>query len=536
MIDKKVIKAGITSFKKGEGWKYYCNCGHVGDSRTCPECGNSYFASSWGDDKPVQMGAFLIDELKTSRIKVTRYNFSAQVIDEKFTIKKFSMHQTVDFDFFKQDIQIFKNDKLVLWVEDGELMSNESSNKSYITLRWRKDEIIKTSSFFQRGMEKSEYGFKRLFLYNALVKASNLNDFDYDTVNHAKFFFEGLLDCVKNTRGIGSRGLTLFYLFDFGKKDGNQKTFAFFEKLINAGLKVKLNSFSNKVVGTNEYLLDEAIGEGKKLHQIIGVPKSLLNIMRENEIVIERDIFDLGFEIRRGNVNIDSVRKIIDKASEFNLVSDVWKIISPLAVFAGKYNYNPERLCEYLFSDIMMHQGITRFREGFNLLKDYVSMSEELGYNFDKYPDSLKRAHDVKMVNYNAIKSTLDDKKFITRVEEYKELEFENNDFIIKTPDSVQDLVEEGSKLSHCIASYKNNIINGRSLIFFLRKKDNPEEPYVSIELDKYHRLVQERAEFNVEPDGEALKFIHGEWRKFINAVDSSTPQIKRTHVIENFQ
>lgn len=536
MINEKTIKAGITSFKKGEGWNSYCNCGHVGSEKVCPDCGNSYFVSDWGDDKAVQMGAFLIDELTTSRLKITRYNFSAHIVDGKFTIKNFSMNQTALFDFFKQDIQIFKNGKPVLWVENGELMSNESSDTDYMTLHWRKNEIIKASSFFQRGMEKSDYGFKRLFLYNALVKASNLNDFDYDIVNHAKFFFESLLDSVKNVRGIGSKGLTLFYMFQFSQKETNQKTFAFLEKLINAGLKVKLHSFASKKSGTNEYILDDAIGEGKKLHQIIGVPRSLLNIMRENEIVVQRDIFDLGFEIRKGNVNLDSVKKIIDKASEFNLVFEVWQIISPMAIFTGKYNYNPERLCDYLFSDIMMHQGITNFKEGFNLLKDYVTMSDELGYKFDKYPDSLKRAHDIKMVNYRAIQNTLDEKKFTTQIQGYKELEFSNKDFIIKTPESVHDLVEEGSKLSHCIASYKNNIINGRSLIFFLRKKDKPEEPYVSIELDKYHRLVQERAKFNETPKREALNFIHGEWRKFIDAIDSNAPQVKRKHVIENFQ
>ena len=58
------------------------------------------------------------------------------------------------------------------------------------------------------------------------------------------------------------------------------------------------------------------------------------------------------------------------------------------------------------------------------------------------------------------------------------------DDFVILAPESPDDLVKEGNQLSHCVASYVKDVINGRCKIYFLRNKgEDIDKPLVTIEI-----------------------------------------------------
>lgn len=56
-------------------------------------------------------------------------------------------------------------------------------------------------------------------------------------------------------------------------------------------------------------------------------------------------------------------------------------------------------------------------------------------------------------------------------------------ELMIVAPHEIEDLKEEGSVLSHCVASYVDPIINGKENIMLLRRQDMPDVPFFTVEV-----------------------------------------------------
>ena len=50
-------------------------------------------------------------------------------------------------------------------------------------------------------------------------------------------------------------------------------------------------------------------------------------------------------------------------------------------------------------------------------------------------------------------------------------------------PRSVDDFINEGKVLHHCIAQYVSNYVDKQCDIYFVRQKETPEEPFVTVEI-----------------------------------------------------
>ena len=76
--------------------------------------------------------------------------------------------------------------------------------------------------------------------------------------------------------------------------------------------------------------------------------------------------------------------------------------------------------------------------------------------------------------------------------------------FIILKPG---ELIREGTLMRHCVGSYKEKVLQGRSLIISLRDKEN--EPHITLEIDtKTRTVVQIRGKSNTDPAKKYLKMI----------------------------
>jgi hypothetical protein len=92
--------------------------------------------------------------------------------------------------------------------------------------------------------------------------------------------------------------------------------------------------------------------------------------------------------------------------------------------------------------------------------------------------------------------------------------------YIIRHPNDVKELETEGRVLHHCVSSYLERIVNNESEVMLFRKKENPDEPYFTIELQK-ERVIQVRT-FKNQTDPE-VETVVKDWamRHFKNAVDT---------------
>lgn len=147
--------------------------------------------------------------------------------------------------------------------------------------------------------------------------------------------------------------------------------------------------------------------------------------------------------------------------------------------------------------------------EGFlNLLKmwhDYLVMKEDEDTN---YPAMLKEAHDKASENYNKNNKDISlnmYRDFKDAVEEYKDLEYEGNEYKIRTPYDPKEMFEVGSNLHICVGFYMKIVAAKKSKVLWLCNKENV--PIAALEV-RADQLVQAKQERNRYPDPEMEKFI----------------------------
>lgn len=154
---------------------------------------------------------------------------------------------------------------------------------------------------------------------------------------------------------------------------------------------------------------------------------------------------------------------------------------------------------------------------------DYLNMCNLMSLHLShsrKFPSSLKKEHDKMIFAYRAVREQIDKEKFqtVTESNRYLEKTPASEEFFIKIPSTPDEVVDEGSQQSHCVASYVNRIKNASSIIAFLRKKEEPAHSYFTLEIDPTNNnLIQCKGKGNCcLSDKSALEFIE-KWAKTHN-------------------
>ena len=84
--------------------------------------------------------------------------------------------------------------------------------------------------------------------------------------------------------------------------------------------------------------------------------------------------------------------------------------------------------------------------------------------------------------------------------------------FIARSP---AELVKEGNALSHCVGhnGYDKKMAKQETLIFFVRKIEELDKPFVTLEYSlKTKRILQCYAYNNTKPEDNVLEFVNNKW------------------------
>lgn len=179
------------------------------------------------------------------------------------------------------------------------------------------------------------------------------------------------------------------------------------------------------------------------------------------------------------------------------------------------------RLCEYL-----EHVRINQCFEPKNAItdwRDYLHAAKtievDLTDNKARYPSSLKREHDRAVAKQKLVLDAKKDEFFQAETERYGKLySYKTDEYMIIPPRDMKDLFEEGRKLNHCVGSYSDRIVEGKTCIMFVRRAKEPDKPYFTIEINQRNSyVVQLRANsnrgINYTTEKELVKFLK-EWSK----------------------
>lgn len=159
---------------------------------------------------------------------------------------------------------------------------------------------------------------------------------------------------------------------------------------------------------------------------------------------------------------------------------------------------------------------------GVQMLLDYWNMCEALGMDLSnkhvRFPRDLCQAHDQVMDMRREWRANQLEGKFREREESLNKYSFQWDGLIIRPAASQKELNEEGKQLHHCVGTYGEKHASGKSAIFFIRRVDEPENPFFTLELDEVKlEVLQNRGKCNCARTEEVKKF-EAMWMKWIRA------------------
>lgn len=158
------------------------------------------------------------------------------------------------------------------------------------------------------------------------------------------------------------------------------------------------------------------------------------------------------------------------------------------------------------------------YREAKNFIADYTDYISEcvlLGANVNdtavKMPRSLKKAHDWATTERKVQEKQAYEELVAAVYESLHTLtEWSDGVFQIIMPHSAREIVEEGVRQNHCVGRYVERVATGESVILFLRRVEDPEKNFYTMEIKKDMRrchIVQVRGERNVPATEEVDAF-----------------------------
>ncbi len=253
-------------------------------------------------------------------------------------------------------------------------------------------------------------------------------------------------------------------------------------------------------------------------------------------------LLDRCFE--RGEVNmtdIKAVRWLIDKNLEVTIANcliareqfDLSRVSSAVEHLTG---FSWHRFFKYIRNQSRRHNNESLYQV-LHTYCDYVEIANKLqqivGGTFVLYPTDLYATECALSAELTIAKTEVYNAGMLAVAKAvYDRVRgFANDKLMIVVPRNAMDLTHEGNMLGHCVGNYAERVATGESIILFVRRVEDPDKPYFTLEIkpDANHAtVVQCRTVKNtsyVEPGFEEVKAFVDAFVDVYNANgDASAP------------
>lgn len=150
------------------------------------------------------------------------------------------------------------------------------------------------------------------------------------------------------------------------------------------------------------------------------------------------------------------------------------------------------------------------------IYKDYHSFAEQMKYDLgdtkNRFPHKLKEMHDRLAEQVEQQKNTALTQKIEKVAAALERFAWAADGLIIRPARSATELSCEGKLLHHCVGTYATGYSEGRTALFFIRRAEQPEIPYYTLELnEKNMTVVQNHGDHNA-PQTPEIKAFEQKW------------------------
>lgn len=233
---------------------------------------------------------------------------------------------------------------------------------------------------------------------------------------------------------------------------------------------------------TNDKIDKSKIKMERTICETLGITKNMFNILKKQSEVKYRDIEIMKYYREKYGTDIlerdfDKLRYVHD-----NGYSNMYK----------KFIDFMEYTTLHKLKSYMSKQRIIKENDYF----DYAGWMLEMGYDmrneFNLYPKDFVSSHDVMSKQYMRFKDKQareDTKKFNRLLKKMKNdtadveaMNLKVQGLFIRLPNRLDELKEEGEALHHCVGTYMEKVRQGKTMIFFIRKIEEPDKPFYTLE------------------------------------------------------
>nr|WP_288891096.1 PcfJ domain-containing protein [uncultured Blautia sp.] len=156
--------------------------------------------------------------------------------------------------------------------------------------------------------------------------------------------------------------------------------------------------------------------------------------------------------------------------------------------------------------------------EGMDTTDDIVRLPKDLKARHDQLVELRNARRDEERLKKEKEKYQNLDERIRKHLPEVKRYFWEDDTYMIIPAGNCEELVTEGRTLHHCVGSsdhYMEMMANGKSWILFLRKKENPEKAYYTIEINMNDdKILQYYSEFDRKPDQATISKVLNKFKK----------------------
>lgn len=117
---------------------------------------------------------------------------------------------------------------------------------------------------------------------------------------------------------------------------------------------------------------------------------------------------------------------------------------------------------------------------------------------------------------------------FKERIPERERLTYAQGGLLIRQPQSMGEIIREGKLLHHCVGGYASRHASGALHILFIRKADEPNKPYFTMELSTEGNVMQVRGLRNCNPPKAVRAFVE-DYKSYIQPLFSKRQKVRVT-------
>ncbi len=164
---------------------------------------------------------------------------------------------------------------------------------------------------------------------------------------------------------------------------------------------------------------------------------------------------------------------------------------------------------------------------------DYILAAQKLDYDLTRLdvsmPKNLRERHDatVALARVNGDRKAVEYYRKHILPQLRRRYEFTYDGLQILVPLNGEEIVAEGKAMRHCVGGYAARHLEGRVVILFLRREEQPEEPFVTIEMNG-DNLIQARGYHNDWDVSTTPQTRHPEFsRVWLDWVKAGSPRMQ---------